>query len=105
MSKTGLIALHEYLRHVRKRGFLLGLLSVPIVIVLMIGLIFLVMSIMNNTTPLGYVDHSGLLADPVSAPPPAPPDKPVPILAFADEQAAHHALETGEIQGYFILPQ
>jgi ABC-2 type transport system permease protein len=59
----------------------------------------------TNTTPLGYVDHSGLLSDPLPAPAPEPPDKPVPILAFADEAAARSALEAGQIQGYYVLPE
>ena len=105
MTKTWRVALHEYVKHVRNRRFLLGLLSVPLVVVVMIGLVFLIISMENNTTPLGYVDHSGLLADPVPAPAPEPPDKPVPILAFADEAAARAALEAGKIQGYYVLPE
>jgi len=54
-----------------------GLLSVPLVIILLVGLFFLIISMENNTTPIGYVDHSGLLSDPLPAPTPTAPDRPV----------------------------
>ncbi len=105
MSKTFLVALQEYRRHVFNRRFLLGLMSIPLVVVVMVGLIFLIISMENNTTPIGYVDHVGFLSDPLPAPAPEPPDKPVPILAFADEAAAQSALDAGEIQAYYIIPE
>lgn len=104
MNKTWQVALHEYQRHVFTRRFLFGLLSVPFFMAILIGLVFLIMSMNNNTTPLGYVDQSGLLADPLPAPPVEAPDKPTPIQAFPDETAARHALDTGLIQGYYVIP-
>jgi ABC-2 type transport system permease protein len=82
-----------------------GLLSVPLVILAMVGLIFLIFAMENNTTPIGYVDNSGLLADPVFAPPPEPPDRPVPVIAFATETEARSALDAGKIQAYYVLPE
>jgi ABC-2 type transport system permease protein len=105
MTKLWHVAWHEYRRHVFNRRFVLvGLLSVPLLILVMVGLIFLVISLDINTTPLGYVDYSGLLVDPVSAPAPEPPDRPVPILPFETEAAARSALEAGKIQAYYVLP-
>ncbi len=105
MNKLWHVAWHEYRRHVFNRRFVLvSLLSVPLVILVIFGLIFLIMSLDINTTPLGYVDYSGLLANPVSSPPPEPPDKPVPILPFSTEAAARTALEAGQIQAYYVLP-
>jgi ABC-2 type transport system permease protein len=71
----------------------------------MAGLIFLVLSMQNNTTPLGYVDHSGLLADPLPAPMPEKPTKPVPMVPFATEVEAHTALEAGQIQAFYVIPE
>ncbi len=105
MSKILLVALHEYKRHVFNKRFLMGLLSVPLVVVAMFGLIFLVLSMENNTTPIGYVDHSGLLADPLPAPEPEKPMKPVPMLPFATEADARSALEAGQIQAYYVIPE
>lgn len=105
MKKVWQVTLHEYQRHVFNRRFVFGLLSVPLVIVLMVGLIFLIISIDNNTTPVGYVDNSGLLSNPVAAPKLEPPEKPVPFVAFKTEAEARSALEAGKIQSYYILPQ
>ena len=104
MKKTFLVALHEYQRHVFTRRFLFGLFSIPFFMLILIGLIFLIVSMNNNTTPLGYVDQSGLLAQPRPAPPAEPPEKPVPLRAFTDEIAARQALQAGEIQGYYLIP-
>ncbi|MGA2503793.1 MAG: ABC transporter permease [Anaerolineales bacterium] len=105
MNKLRHVAWHEYRRHVFNRRFVLvGLLSVPLVVLVLVGLIFLILSLDIDTTPLGYVDSSGLLANPVSAPAPEWPDKPVPVLPFSNEAEARAALEAGRIQAYYILP-
>ena len=104
MSKLWLVALHEYRRHVFNRRFIFGLLSVPLVIVLLVGLIFLIIAMENNTTPIGYVDYSGLLSNPLPAPKPTAPDRPVPMIAFANETDAQSALDAGRIQAYYVLP-
>jgi ABC-2 type transport system permease protein len=104
MIKTWRIALHEYRRHVFNRRFLMGLLSVPFLMVVMVGLIFLLVSMENKTRAVGYVDQSGLLANPLAPPPVEVPIKPVEILAFVDETAAEAALHAGQIQAYYLLP-
>lgn len=104
MIKVLRVALHEYKRHVFNKRFLLGLLSVPLVILVMVGLVFLIFLMESNTTPVGYVDYSGLLADPLPAPPPEKPDKPVPMLPFETEADARSALEAGELQAYYVIP-
>ncbi len=104
MIKMLRVAWHEYQRHVFNKRFLLGLLSVPLVMLAMVGLVFLIISMDNNTTPLGYVDQSGLLADPLPGPAPEKPYKPVPMVAFASEAEAGEALMAGEIQAYYLIP-
>jgi ABC-2 type transport system permease protein len=105
MNKLWYVAWHEYQRHVFTRRFVLvGLLSVPLVILVLVGLIFLILSLDIDTTPLGYVDSSGLLTNPISAPAPEWPDKSVSILAFTNEADARAALESGSIQAYYVLP-
>lgn len=104
MNKTWQVALHEYQRHVFTRRFVFGLLSVPFFMVILIGLVFLIISMNNNTTPLGYVDQSGLMVEPKPAPPVEAPDKTTPMQAFPDETTARQALEDGQIQGYYVIP-
>lgn len=105
MKKLWQVAWHEYRRHVFNRRFVLvGLLSVPLIVLVFIGLVFIILSLDIDTAPLGYVDSSGLLSNPVSASAPNWPDKPVPILSFADETQARAALDAGRIQAYYVLP-
>ena len=105
MSKTWRVALHEYSRHVFNKRFLLGLLSVPFVIILMIGLVFLIVSLESNPKPIGYLDLSGMLANPLPPPEVEAPDKPVEFRAYADEATAMAALDAGEIQAYYVIPE
>jgi ABC-2 type transport system permease protein len=105
MKKLWHVAWHEYQRHVfTSRFVLLGLLSVPLIVLVFVGLVFIIFSLEVDSTPLGYVDSSGLLSNPVSAPAPKWPDKPVPILSFASEADARAALMAGRIQAYYVLP-
>jgi len=105
MKKIFLVAWHEYRRHVFKKRFLMGLLSVPLMVLVMVGLVFLIMSIQFDTTPIGYVDYSGLLTDPLPAPAPEKPEKPVPFLRFENEKDAQASLDAGSLQGYYIVPE
>ncbi len=104
MTKLLRVALHEYKRHVFTKRFLMGILSIPLIGVVMVGFVFLLLSMENDTTPLGYVDQSGLLADPLPGPEPEKPFKPAPLLPFATEADARSALEAGQIQGYYLIP-
>lgn len=105
MIKILRVALHEYRRHVFNKRFLMGLLSVPLVIVAMVGLVLLVISMQNDTTPIGYVDYSSLLEDPLPAPVPEKPEKPVPMVPFTTEEDARSALNAGQIQAYYVIPE
>lgn len=104
MTKLLRVALHEYKRHVFTKRFLMGVLSIPLIGLVMVGLVFVILSMENDTTPLGYVDGSGLLADPLPGPEPEKPYKPVPLLPFETEADARSALEAGQIQGYYVIP-
>ena len=109
MSKIWHIALHEYRKHVFNRRFVFGLLSVPGVILLMVGLIFLIFSMEENTTPIGYVDNSGLLSNPVPAPKPTAPDRPVQMIALCKRSRSKNGTGGGQAAGLLCtaggLPQ
>lgn len=101
MSKLRLIAIHEYKRHVLRKRFIWALMSVPAMLALMVGLVALAARVERDYRPVGYVDHSGMLANPVM--PPAGGAS-VGIRAFPSEGEAQKALQAGEIQCYYVLP-
>jgi len=102
MSKLWRIACHEYRRNVFKRSFIIALLSVPLMIALNVGVGSIMASREVNNAPVGYVDHSSLLAEPVPAPVTAS-SKPMALIPFETEAAARTALEAGKIQAYYVV--
>jgi len=102
ISKLWRIARHEYERNVFKRSFVLALLSVPLMIAVIVGVGFFMASREVNNTPLGYVDHAGLLANPIPAPLAGSANR-VDLIPFDGEAAARTALEAGDIQAYYVV--
>jgi ABC-2 type transport system permease protein len=105
MKKMLQVAWREYGRHVFTRRFMLVLLSVPLLVVFMVGMVLIVIRLESDDTPLGYVDHSGVLADRLPPPPVKWPVQAVLLEAFDTEEAAQQALDEGAIQGYYVLPE
>jgi ABC-2 type transport system permease protein len=105
MSKFWKIASHEYSRHVFRRRFLLALFSVPLIMVFMVILIILIIRMDSNPIPIGYIDHSGLLAKAIPQPAAKWPERTVPMLAYTDETAAKADLQAGKLQAYYIIPE
>lgn len=111
MRKMWGVATYEYRRLVFRRSFVLVVLSVPLMLASMIGLGWLIESMENNSAPVGYVDHAGLLADPIPVPQaegsasgPGSPE-PVALIPFETEDAAHAALLSGDIQAYYVVTE
>jgi len=105
MNKFWRVMAHEYTRHVMNKRFLFGLLSIPIIIVVVMGISILASVATANNSPVGYVDQSGLLANPI--PPPSsndPFNKPVQLIAYTSESDAQNALDKGQIQAFYVLP-
>lgn len=103
MNKFLRIAWHEYSRHVFRRRFLLPLFSVPLLIVVTVVLVIVVIMINSNPTPIGYIDQSGLLANPIPQPAAKWPERTIPMRAYPDEQSAKADMQAGKIQAYFII--
>lgn len=102
MSKLWYVARHEYARNVFKKSFILALLSVPLLIGVNIGLIAFMVSLDNNSAPVGYVDRAGLLSDPIPAPV-GPSEEAIEFIPFQTEDEARDALESKSIQAYYIV--
>jgi ABC-2 type transport system permease protein len=99
VSKTWLIAKHEYLTNVKRRSFLFGAFGIPIITIVLMtvvfGLIFSDESDVNRLGGVGYVDQSGVLADAIG--------KPDAFAPYATEAEARAALDAGEIGAYFTI--
>jgi ABC-2 type transport system permease protein len=103
MRKFWRIVYHEYTRHVLRRRFLLGLLSVPLVMAVMALVVFLLVRSETDNRPIGYVDQAGFLTNPLPASPSKTLSKPVAMMPFETEALARTALENKEIQAYYVL--
>lgn len=101
MSKAWLVAKHEFLSNIRRRGFLFAALGVPLITIGAIYIVFAVtMSSIDNTDSVGqvgYVDESGVLAEALA--------KPANFTPYEDETAAGLALSDRELSMYFVLPE
>ena len=99
MSKAWLVAKHEYLSNIKRKGFLFGAFGVPLIIVaIMVIVAAIAVESETNTErvgAVGYVDQSGILADPV--------DQPESYRVYASADEARAALDTGEIGAYFVV--
>lgn len=97
MGRFGLIARHEYLRNVRRRSFLVATFGLPVLIVAMIAVSILTSSISGGEAgSLGYVDKSGVLAARTEDP---------GFRSFSGVEEAMAALESGEIEGAYVLEE
>jgi ABC-2 type transport system permease protein len=109
MEKMWLIARYEFSKRVFQKGFVLALISFPLIIVVMFGLIAFSVSFEESDKPIGYVDQSGVLEEPLPAPqregsPDEPgSDKLIPMQPYVSEEAAREALEADVIQAYFVI--
>ena len=100
MSKVWLIAGHQYSQEVFKRSFLVALLSLPLFLIVTIGIGYLASHLENKSASLGYVDQAHLLANTLAQ----PEDYDVELVAFDTPEAARTALEAGQIDAYYVLP-
>lgn len=105
MRNIWLVFKYEYLRHVKKKRFIVAVMSVPLFITFIIGISFLSVWLTFDRTPLGYVDHSGLLNNAVSLTAKSNSifDKPNELIAYETEQDAQTALDEGKIQAFYVL--
>ncbi|QRN83125.1 ABC transporter permease [Chloroflexota bacterium] len=105
MFKLWQIIRHEYIRHVFHKRFLFSLLSLPIVVVVMVGVALLIAGFGINSSPIGYVDPSGALANPVQIPESSDIFNPtIQFIPYDDADQAQAELDAGTIQAYYIFP-
>lgn len=107
MNKTWLVIKHEYLKHVKKKRFILAILSLPLFILLMVAIGFLSVIIQYDNTPIGYIDRSGLLENSIDYQAEAPIGfmKPIDFIRYTDETDADSALNDNNIQAYYVVDE
>ncbi|MFP4395865.1 MAG: ABC transporter permease [Anaerolineales bacterium] len=104
MRDFWIVAKYEYLKIVRQKSFLWATLGIPVLMIVATGVSILITLGQRGDTPLGYVDHADVLADPIQ-PPLEAGEEIVPMQAFESADAARAALMDEEIQAYYILPE
>lgn len=103
MNKTFTVARREYLYNLKRPSFLFAVFGVPLFTIIVMVLIFAV-TVSNEENleqvgRVGYVDQSGILADPVF-----PEDATDRFTPYPDETAARQALDEKTIGAYVIIP-
>ncbi len=99
MSKIWLVAEHQFKKEVLKRGFLLAIIAMPLFLGFTAAMGWLGERMSQQTATLGYVDQGNVL---VQAP--VIDDDRVRLVRLASPAEARAALETGQIDGYYVLP-
>jgi len=99
-SRTGLILRHEFLHTIKKKGFIILTLAVPVIILLGIGIFRLASSVVTPqaaVTRIGYVDHIGGF-DPLYHP------AAIELIRMESEQVATEELTEGALDEFFVIP-
>jgi ABC-2 type transport system permease protein len=111
MRKVILVAWREFRQRVKSRGFIIGSLTVPLVLIVIWAFTGSLEgneeeNPLENLSPtgqqemvIGYVDHADLIQ---SIPEPVPAEV---FRLFSNENAAAAALEQNEIHAYYVVPE
>jgi len=100
MNKTLLIVRHEFRHTVKRRGFIVMTLIVPLIALLLIGVFQLVSGIARPTVEIatiGYVDELGGFQQYTS-------QGNITMVRFDTPNDATEALVKGDIKEYFVIP-
>lgn len=104
MKKFWLVFLNEYSRHVMRKRFLFALLSLPLVVVFLIGIGILSVMLLYNGKPIGYVDNARVLVNPL---PLQKSDFILPqveMRPYANEELALADLKANILQVVYVIP-
>lgn len=106
MKKFWLVFANEYKRRVLTKSFVFGILSMPFFVVLMVLVSLLSVWLQFNQDPVGYIDPNQILTEARQVPAKEHAlFKHVTVQAYDSEESARNALDQGNIQAYFILPE
>lgn len=104
MNKVLTVARREYLYNLKRPAFLFAVFGVPLFTFVIWVVIFAVTASNEDDAQqlgqVGYVDQSGVLANPVY-----PEDAADLFVPYADEATARQALDDKTIGAYFVVPE
>ena len=102
MNKTQLVFRHEFIHTIKRVGFIVMTLIVPVLALLAIGIFHLVSAIIEpgevETTAIGYVDEVGGF-DQYTV------QGPLELVPYDTQGDAKAALINGDVSDYFIIPE
>jgi len=99
-TRTGLILRHEFHATIKKKGFIILTLAVPVILLLGIGIFRLASSVVTpsaSVTRIGYVDHIGGF-DPLYE------LAGIELIRVESEEIATEELTEGALDEYFVIP-
>jgi ABC-2 type transport system permease protein len=100
MNRTGLIVRHEFLVTIKKKGFIILTLAIPVLALLGIGVFQLASKLVTPATDVmrvGFVDHIGGFT-------PLYEQGGIQLIHLDSEDAATSALTQGDISEFFVIP-
>jgi len=101
MNKTLLIFRHEFLHTIRRKGFIIMTLTVPVLALLAIGIFQLISTTSRppviETTTIGYVDEAGGFDHYTT-------QGHIEMVRFNTTDEATTALIDGDVSEYFVIP-
>lgn len=101
MNKTLLIFRHEFLLAIRRPGYIILTLTIPVLALLAIGIAHLTTLLSKpseeHTVYIGYVDESGLVGGPME-------EGIVRFVPYATKESAKQALTDSEIWTFLVIP-
>src|SRR5271157_2067960 len=101
MNKTYLIFKHELLRTLRRTGFIILTLSLPVLALLGIGILHITSGIAKpppEANKVGFIDETGGFSQFTS-------QGKITLVSFDSEEKTKQALVNKDISEYFIIPQ
>ena len=106
MNKTMNVARYEYLHHVGNKRFWVALLGVPLGFVLIFVISMLLSFLSFDTRPVGIVDQGNLIQlEPDNSQKSTFFNPQIYLYVYPDESTARTAADSGEIQGFAVLPE
>jgi ABC-2 type transport system permease protein len=101
MNKTYLVFRHEFAQAIKRVGFIVLTLIVPVLALLAIGIYQLVSTLtkpsVNEVTIVGYVDEIGIFTDQTD-------QELIKLIPFASKKDATRALLSEEVSEYIVIP-